>query len=356
MLKKIIIFVLMVQIAYSTQLGDKKLINILKNKPYFTVSIDKTDVKIFVTLNGQTVYKGYILEPVITQIPVNAEMTSGENILEVKLLKNQRDDPDSYLDKNTKASVKLQVKQSGNFEDEPLTISEILFINENGTFDEKIDKNVTLHLLNKVKNSTRAGRYNSNDNFTAKEDGDVIISDTTIKILDENRTTEPYKTYVLRQSIYLYTPFPRWKFLDSDDIYTDGNFYNITLDNFYKLKDTPMIKELYALQEKIYNAFKNKDIKSIIDMFDERSEEIDLAFYREKGYTKQDLYESLVEDSNNPDIELLPFEREHLYFYITENSKTIYIKQALAFNYKGGGSSNYPIHWRYQNGKWIITR
>ena len=126
------------------------------------------------------------------------------------------------------------------------------------------------------------------------------------------------------------------------------------MDNFFELKKTPLIQGAYILQKKIHKALKNKDLDSIIDLFVERSAEMDIALYREKGFTKQDLYDSFKEELNDKNFTLINWLEPKLFFYISPGGKTLFIKNAIVFN--GGGSITYHMYFRYENGSWIITR
>jgi len=344
MIKKLLlIFVILLQISCANNKEDNTNkqtkdttmnSNILLNKPIFKIRVEKENTELFITLNGEKIYTSYNKRIDMFEYPVNLYLTSGENILKVKMLSDTKEQKE--LDKNAYAKVSLLVYDANKTKH---TISQVIYTNQD------------------ILNSTKEGSYNSKDEFKEdKENGDVKISKTTIKKYEETRTTRPYKTYELTQKINLQTPFPRWKFLDSDDI-LDYNFYNITMDNYYKLKERDDIVALYKFVKHIRDSIEKKDIKSIIDLFDERNKETEIAYYYDKNHTKNELYELLVNDANDEDQDMLAWNPKKLWFYISEGGKTITIKNAIKFKDKNEEIYNfYTIHFRYENGSWIITR
>ena len=319
--------------------------NILKHKPYYTLKIYDVNTKIFITLNGETIFDDYRLDEDNLEMPVNHYMTSGENILKVKFLASKRDN--LTLSKNAYAKVELRVKTAGIYDKKSQIVTAIEFDNSK----EKLE--------DKIKDSKKDGLYNSYNSFNLiKEDeiSDVNISNTNIKILDETRTGSAYKGYTVSQNINLQVPFPRWKFLDSDDI-MEGNYYHLSDDEYYKLLKTKKIQDIYALQEKLFHLIQDKKIDEVMPYFKERSHEMDIAMYKEKGYYENLVRKRLTDDVNDDNRVMLPWNPKKKYFYVSEGAKTLQITKSIIFNNKThDGSTEYPIHFRYQEGKWIITR
>ena len=340
MLKKLfLLLILLLSISLiANEKGDKKMESILENKPSFTIRMESQYANFIVTLNGVTVYNGTDGTPITLEMPVNHLITSGDNELKVQLL--AWDDTNYKLHKDLLCKVSLRVKKFGEFDKKPITISKIIYDNKKE---------------NPLSDSTQKGAYSSINNFKLDKNGDVIVSDIKQKKLTSYQW-DKVEGVMLSQIINLKTPFPRWKFLDSEKI-INTRFDELTKNEYYTLRQRADIKELYKAYKRIYDALEKKDVDSIIDLFDERNKEMDIAMYHNKPYYKKRLYEALKKDVNDNNRELLKWNESEMYFFIEENGKLIYIDGAITFNDKDGSTNtSYPILFRKENGKWIISR
>ena len=122
-----------------------------------------------------------------------------------------------------------------------------------------------------------------------------------------------------------------------------------------ELSNQNAIKELYYIYTKIHTALKNKNAESIIDMFDEKNNETDIAMNKKPGSTKVNLLSGLKDASEDENNIIVPFSYNEYFFEIEDNLKLIYI-DAIAWNIKSGGSRKFSMKFRRENGKWILTR
>ena len=316
--------------------------DMLKNKPYYTIDIEKENVKIYVTFNGQEVFEKYTNAYEAIVKPANHWITSGDNKLEVQLMAYDRDN--LTLKPNAWAKVKLKLNTFDDRTKKPIVISEIIFDNSQKTIKEKLSS------------STKSASYNSNNDFKLdNENGDIKISDIQVNEYDGHRTAERVKSTILTQNINLYTPFPRWKFLDSTEIF-DGNYYHLSDEQYEELRKREDIQEVYNLQATIFNLIKSKNVEGVLDYLEERSNEMDRALYFKKGYYRDLFYRRVSEDIKEFGDNMLQFD-DDFYFYISEDGKTLYIQQAIVFTGKGMGSSSYPMLFRKtKDNQWVITR
>ncbi|NOR55400.1 MAG: hypothetical protein GQ531_04270 [Sulfurovum sp.] len=330
MIKKILLnIIVLMQFIYAQNQGDEKMENILMNKPFYTLKINAVNTKIVITLNGELVFEDFDRSQKLLDLPVNQFMQSGDNTLEVKLLSFKRDN--LVLHPKTEATVALEVKESGKFDIKPIKVSQISYMNGD------------------TSNSTKDGSYPINQE-------EIKISKLSQQTIDGLWTGETVKGIGLKQVIQLKTPFPRWKFLDSEKI-MEENYNYIDNETYAKFRKRSDIEELYKLHEQIHDAVKRKDIDWIIKLFSERNEELEIALYKPKGYYKKDLIDSFNENINDVNNELLALSKEKSYFFVSEDGKTIYLRNGLLFNdTKVGGSTTYKILFRKENGKWILTR
>ena len=320
--------------------------DMLKNKPYYTIDIEKENCGVYVTFNGQEVFEKYTYSYEAIVKPANHWITSGDNKLEVKLLAYEEDN--LTLKTNAWAKVKLKLNTFDDRTKKPIVISEIIFDNSQKTIKEKLSS------------STKSAAYNSNNDFKLdNENGDIKISDIQVNEYDGYRVTERMKSTILTQNINLYTPFPRWKFLDSTEIF-DGNYYNYvdTMEKYEELRKREDIQEVYNLQATIFNLIKSKNVEGVLDYLEERSNEMDRALYFKKGYYRDLFYRRVSEFANDDEYEMMEWKPYGRYFYISEDGKTLYIQQAIVFNAVGeGGSATFNMLFRKtKDNQWVITR
>lgn len=340
-LKKLLLFmmVLFTMEVVGEEQGEKKMKSVLQDNPNFTIRMETEYANFIVTLNGTKVYNGIDGSAMVLEIPVNQLITSGDNELKVQLI--AWDDMEYKLHKELLCKISLRVKKHGDMSVEPKTISSI-------NYNSKKD--------NVLEASRAEGKYNSEKSFMLDKDGDVKIESINQKLLTLYQG-DKIGGVMLSQTIKLKTPFPRWKFLDSENI-IDGRYDELLNHEYDTLRERNDIKKLFITYKKIYDALEKKDLDFIIDLFDERNNEMDRAMYHnEESYYKNRLYEKLKENVNDSARELLKWNESKMYFFIEENSKLIYIDGAIAFNDKTGSTStSYPILFRKAKDKWIISR
>ncbi len=151
------------------------------------------------------------------------------------------------------------------------------------------------------------------------------------------------------------TPFPRWRFLDSPDI-IDKTYDYLDKDEYDKLKHSPKIQALYALDAKLRAALKAKNPQSIIDLFSERFEELGAAFYDTPQNMKKIQLDAFMEKLT-PDYTLLEIDKNNHYFVIEENRKLAWIKPIEYYNKRTGIYTTLEIKYRFnKQGEWVITR
>ncbi|NOZ55152.1 MAG: hypothetical protein GXP08_18785 [Gammaproteobacteria bacterium] len=306
----------------------------LINKPYFTLRLEMSSCKYTVMVNGAPIAEDLKAQPVAVDIPINHWLRTGRNEISVELYPPDEGQPISFA---SDCALKLQVHPSGVDSSQNNVISTLHYsgqLAQKGTGTEK---------------STPAGKYRSVDGFTKKSDGDVVVSEVKTGTLPDDYGTS------FTQTVTLTTPFPEWAFFSSD-----------LLPDLYALSEQELDKyfdELYKQYERINDALKRKDIDSILPLFEERSREIDAAFYYEKGRTIKRLEDSLKDAVSNADYELAELKPNYLGFDVGfVNRKMERLERgrggsAIGFDFKHTtGSENYDLIFRRQNGKWIITR
>lgn len=320
----------------SSEIIIEKKKGILMNKPSYTVKIKSVNTLIIVNLNGERVWAQFNRHQLNIEFPATQFMSSGKNKLEVLLLADKT--KSSKLSPKTECSVKLQVRESGDYKSKPQIISEIVYNNAESN------------------KSTAEGDYDSNNSFTLSSTGDVHLSKLERRELDESRYGEKVVGVGLVQKITLQTSLPRWKFLDSDNI-VEGTFALFSDDKYEQVRASKSVQGVYQKCQEIRNALKDKDLDKVMSYFTERSKELDIAFYEEEGYKQRILRKGFKEDLENYNLKLDDDPIQDCWAYISDGGKTIIIKDAITFSkIIGDGYNYYDMRFRLENGEWILTR
>jgi len=305
----------------------------LLDKPYFTLRLNVRDCPYTVEMNGAMVNKDKQGQSSTVNIPVNHWMRSGTNELTLSILTFKGKRP---ISTDALCEVNLQVRPDGGTEAQTVTISRLVFSSKMASVGKGIEE------------SSSAGQYDSKHQFLAGRNGDVTISAATIGPLPDDD-----KSKLVRQTISLQTPFPEWAFFKSDAL--------PEVDTLADAEYVRYVESLVVYYKRIYDALKSKNVDSILPMFEERNRETDQAFYFPAGTTAKKIAKALKSAANDPDLELLGgVTEENLMTRTHDNFKLIELVRndgdAIVFNIRGGGSESYPIIFRKQGDKWIITR
>lgn len=315
--------------------------SILTEKPSFNLRIACENTRFAIFLNGMEVFGSYTGLPTHLDFPVNDFITNRNNKLSLIVLPTEKG---NILNKDTKCNVTLFVREYNNFNAPPQDILTIAY--------DQNKKNV-------LENTTPEGKYDSNNNFQKSDSGDVVI---------KNVSNEFYKKSLLLErdgrNISIHFSFssslPRWKFLDSETI-LPKSFHDLSAEEYEKIrKNNPKIKQLYEINHKIYMLAKEKNLEGLNKFFKERHQELDAAYYSHN--TEKEFLEEIKKDMNNPKKKLLNWSEDEwknhkLYYIVEKNNKVAFIKQVLQWDdTEFSGASRYKIKFRYENGKWILTR
>ena len=102
------------------------------------------------------------------------------------------------------------------------------------------------------------------------------------------------------------------------------------------------------------------DLDDVMPLFEERNNELDKAFYYSSGVMEAKLKDSFEVDF--PQLNMLEIEGQDVGYESERNLKLASLLRdnrgpAMVGNFKDSqGSIGFPIMFRKQNGKWIITR
>lgn len=314
--------------------GEKKMEQtIMQERPYYMIEAEGKNSGITIYLNGVKVYHDYSTGSYGAQTFVNDFIKDGLNKIRINLVGRQKEN--YLLDPKTLCKVSF-IK---NVKGKKSVISTIVYEQ-----DEK----------NKTQGTKKEGFYDSSQGYESSTNGDTLISSTEIK---------PYNSFALLMGISIEQnitieekAFPLWKFLSSEDI-SDKALKYMSDEAYDKTRYSKKVQALYKVYGELHAALKRKDVDFVIELMKERNEELDLAYFKTKGHTEKEMREDLEEMVNNDKFELLEYIPSEHYTYMDESLKLMYIK-TLIYNRKAPdeGSIKYPMIFRYEKGKWILTR
>ncbi len=333
----------------------------LQGKPFFSVKVDISGCRYEVRINDVPFLTNEEGFPITANFPVNEWITRGENELSLYLMPLVEDinkTTTTELNDKCKASASIQIRQSGTPADSNLPINTIIF---HGSSDKK---NFS------IAQSTPSSKLNSANNLAESSSGDIIISETLIETWNINDNAHPsfdtpkYYNYDIEkrtpiekgvkvsQKITLNSSIPEWKWLGSEQINPDNK----------------LIAELYQEYRNIQKQFLSKDLneQSFFTNFTERTTELAQAYYVgenemipdgiikcAKNTKKYETYEFPPEYSSDVNIYLELHGNNRLAsLVIHDGDPVIYFNETS----EHGGATTFPIYFRKENGKWVITR
>ena len=290
--------------------GESMLPKLFGDKPSYRLKIEGKENMIEVFFNGVRVYKDDTLTSSYITYPINDLIATGKNELKVRLIAMKSI---NYTFKSrSKFKITFMVKSEGK--EHVLSVLQY-----------------THKEIEKFAGTTPSGTYSIDNQLKPSNEGDLTISEVKTSSMSMYRT-QKVKGLIFTQNISVPTPFPRWKFLDSENI-LDVNFDDLSMDKYQKLKASPKIQALYDQYTLLHSAFKAKNVHKILDMIEERSKEMDIAWYSQQGFNRKEMQEDLNEMLNDKDWEFVGFDRDKHYFFIEDNNKIGYLN-AIAFNKK----------------------
>ncbi len=347
----------------ATSFSENKGASMLQGKPFFSIKVDISGCRYEVRINDIPVIENSDGLPITTSFPVNEYITNGNNELSIFLM--PLFDDAEYPYNETKGSISaaceaiasLEIKQSGTPNNEKKIISSLTF---NGSATHK-----DLAIQDSFENKTI-----ESNTFSVSETGDISITKPSIEYWDtyKNQKTAftPPKYFnfeqknrisiekgvKINQIINLNTSLPDWKWVSSKIIHNNEETKQSLYNEYLKIQHLILSNEVS--KEKLY------------PLFSERTSELAQAYYISESEmfpsdiiecaTNSDKYE-LLEMNNSYNLE------ENVFLNTYGNGKlaslTIWNNSPrITFNETSehGGATDFPIMFRKENGKWIITR
>jgi hypothetical protein len=304
--------------------------SLLQDQPVFELKLDGYGCMFIIYINDIKIhFQNNSDSKINTTFPINHYMRSGSNEIKLSLWSGSEEpvSPAAYI----KAELIVSEHKSPETE---YTVTSVIFDNK------------ALLALDKIKESTLAGKYNSEQAFSFDDKGDITINEISYK--------QEKNVHVYNQNITIPSSLPLWAFFSSDTL---PDYYGMSDDEYYKEMDILLLE-----YQKIQNAIVNKDIASALSMFKERNTELDQAFYYPVGTYDEKVKKSLTNAANDETAELVELNSSHVDFRPFKNQKLNSLKRhneqsAIRLNYTDiEGSYGYHLIFRRENGNWILTR
>ena len=317
---------ILLSILFGCSGGETKLENsILNKKPVFTMKIHGFGTRYRIHINGVEVYReNSSASQVTTSIPLNHWMRSGENSLKLTVLPSKKNEPI-----NEKSEVNAEIYVHNDEAAEQYRI---------GGFNFKG--------LGYISESDLLGYRLEADLFTHDKEGEIKAEGVEVE-----KDTIFEGAIEFNQAFTIPNNLPLWAFFNSDDVPNDPD---LSEEEYWALS-AELRDHLKMIQDKLIAG----EVDEMMPLFEERNNELDKAFYYSSGVMQAKLKDAFETDI--PQLDMLPLEGRYVSYVNEKNLKLASVyrnrKPAISGNYKEGtGSLKFPIMFRKQDGKWIITR
>ncbi|NRB42635.1 MAG: hypothetical protein HRU20_29905 [Pseudomonadales bacterium] len=304
----------------------------LDQELYYKLEISASGIRCYVNINGVQLQEETEGDVLNVDIPVNALVRSGSNVIDFELYPWK--ETGSFTRKGgDKLSIALKVVNASTVNKEEVTLAKLIY-KAPGVAETGFEA------------STKPGEYNFPTSLNLSTKQKYLVSD--IKI-NEDIGYDGAKRFLL--TVDMPTPFPEWKFFSSDVI-TDPE----TLSEEEALSKLAL--KPFKILEDIHSSILKNDLASILPYFKERNNELDIAMYQPKG-TYEDklrlsLQESIDEHRVFDDLDL-----EYSYPNVNHTKKLLWLgarpviycwdKDEVMF-------TGYETIFRKDGDNWIITR
>jgi hypothetical protein len=248
----------------------------IAGSPLFGLRVDIEDCAYIVYVNGGLVtanMEGSARE----DQPINHWLNSGSNEIELHTYLPE-DGPDQC-----EAKLSVTLKDEDN-EKEPEQTALVLAYSAK----QAVSGDPT-------RDSSPAGMFDSHSGFRASDRGDLKVGPAKVASISGNGT----KIRVLSRTFDVHLLFPRWAFLRGDKMPTYWEFKS-------RADKDAAYQEIVGAYHKLWALLDKRDINGFLDACEERSREIDSAFYKRPGETRARLRKDVESAMNDGEFRLSP--------------------------------------------------
>lgn len=308
-------------------------------KPSYYIKLNMVQCPRLVSINGIELERDFSRSNTHAEYPINPYIKNGENSFE--LVVGEQDFMKEKTGGNSKCVVNLLVRGYVGNDKVEYNITDIVYT-----------PNYSGDAQDLYKQSSKSGK------FSFGTGGEIIESTGSPDFEVEDITLAPIYMNgagaTFRRSFDAVVPFPEWEFFKGEKIF-----------------ETPMARENYSenktlvlgLVSDIRGVLETRDLERILPLFELRSKELDLAFYKEKGETLRELRRSLevIFNKKFPMSEMK--EPKYLQLLVSYDGKLVSIvnggNMTGTVYYRDTETDTftfYTIWWMKKDGKWIVAR
>jgi hypothetical protein len=313
-------------------------------QPVVSVKLEFFDCVYRLYINGGHVATDRSAMPLHEEQPINQWLRSGVNEIELHLFKQPVEGvpPDRYtLGEATRATVALTVKPASRPDDPGTQIASLAY-------------SLAAREPDRTASSSPAGRFDSTRNLARHDSGDVEVGPVQVAELPRG------VGIILKRTVKIPLPFRPWAFFRSEKM-----IHPLEQKPEYTQK---LYGELLGAYEVVWKGLAGKDLDRVISLFEERSREIDEAYYKPTGSTQQRLREMLQESMNDRSLALAPIRGSKGGYWdmdvgppgtllgLMRGDRGSAIIRFADKDPDGITSMVFPIFFRREHGQYIITR
>jgi hypothetical protein len=313
-------------------------VSAIPGKPIFDLRLDIEGCPHDVYLNGGLVERNFEPTPAHIEYQVNHFMRSGSNELEVQLIQ-MTDEP---LECDVKVALRWK-DESAPPDTAPVTLLTL-------AHDAK-----TAKVADPTAGSSASGTFDALTGLP-RDGGALRVHAATLAPLAPNVDA----VRVLRRSFELPLSFPEWAYLRSEKLTLDYQFQNPE-------QEQTAYDALLAQYNELHTLLAKGDLDGFVNACEERSREIDAAYYKAPGSTRRALETQLKNAMTDEDFELADLRKDPGkrwgYFVGSEGTLAALYQGTRAstiFRYqlKDGSAFSlvFPVFFRKESGKFIVAR
>jgi hypothetical protein len=141
--------------------------------------------------------------------------------------------------------------------------------------------------------SSAPGTFDSHHGFRSSDKGDVRVGPVNLVHLTGNAS----EIHVLSRTFEVPLRFPEWVFFRGEKVKQWFEFES-------KEARRPTYNEILGAYSKVWSLLQKRDVEGFLNACEERSREIDLAYYKTPGETRTGLRKQIESAMNDPNYEL----------------------------------------------------
>jgi hypothetical protein len=331
------LFLLLGISATAATAGENKRSHMSIGAPLVGLRLDGERCIYVVYVNGGLVASNMEGTPVNEDSPINHFLRSGDNELAIHLYRWHETDPDTC---ELKAAIKV-----GDADDEkrPAVTALTLAYSAKAATD-------------RTGGSSPVGTFDSEHGYRPYNHGDLAVGKVALTQLPGRGSV----IHALTRTFSMQLPFAEWAFFKGDRVKQGWEF-----------KDDAEMEPTYLEIQKAYGVLQSllakKDVDGFLDACDERSREIDRAYYKKAGETRAALKQQLEAAINDPKVALIPVIKpagKHWRYTVGSTGRIISLTTGsraspiLRFEMKDDTpfSLIFPVFFRKAGARYIVTR